>query len=162
MANPLVTSTHFNSFFWQQNFFFYLAVLYVCGCACIVLNYSLYAFPQTSFITCFIHCSPWIKQPLYTYMLYYDILCVCLQEWEKLNYDIYTLRYARREVRSRWKKILLQLGKTLPSSQCQYYYISCCSRSVIYASFLCRLSVWGRCLAMRQQTEPVQSRPGAS
>uniref|UniRef100_A0A3B5BFY4 Melanoregulin n=1 Tax=Stegastes partitus TaxID=144197 RepID=A0A3B5BFY4_9TELE len=36
--------------------------------------------------------------------------CVCLQEWEKLNYDIHTLRYARREVRSRWKKILLQLG----------------------------------------------------
>ncbi|KAM7380781.1 hypothetical protein PAMP_004054 [Pampus punctatissimus] len=32
------------------------------------------------------------------------------EEWEKLNYDIYTLRYARREVRSRWKKILLQLG----------------------------------------------------
>ncbi|CAJ1071371.1 melanoregulin-like isoform X2 [Xyrichtys novacula] len=34
------------------------------------------------------------------------------EEWEKLNYDIYTLRYARREVRSRWKKILLQLGDT--------------------------------------------------
>ncbi|XP_037646316.1 melanoregulin-like [Sebastes umbrosus] len=32
------------------------------------------------------------------------------EEWEKLNYDIYSLRYARREVRSRWKKILLQLG----------------------------------------------------
>ncbi|KAM9804439.1 melanoregulin [Neosynchiropus ocellatus] len=32
------------------------------------------------------------------------------EEWEKLNYDIYTLCYARREVRSRWKKILLQLG----------------------------------------------------
>ncbi|XP_041663054.1 melanoregulin-like [Cheilinus undulatus] len=32
------------------------------------------------------------------------------EEWEKLNYDIYTLRYARREVRARWKKILLQLG----------------------------------------------------
>ncbi|XP_071328844.1 melanoregulin-like [Trachinotus anak] len=32
------------------------------------------------------------------------------EEWEKLNYDIHTLRYARREVRSRWKKILLQLG----------------------------------------------------
>ncbi|XP_053733691.1 melanoregulin-like [Synchiropus splendidus] len=32
------------------------------------------------------------------------------EEWEKLNYDIYTLRYTRREVRSRWKKILLQLG----------------------------------------------------
>ncbi|KAM9364875.1 melanoregulin [Pholidichthys leucotaenia] len=32
------------------------------------------------------------------------------EEWEKLNYDIHTLCYARREVRSRWKKILLQLG----------------------------------------------------
>ncbi|XP_029315337.1 melanoregulin [Cottoperca gobio] len=32
------------------------------------------------------------------------------EEWEKLNYDIHTLRYARREVRSRWKKILLRLG----------------------------------------------------
>ncbi|MED6274848.1 hypothetical protein CHARACLAT_020541, partial [Characodon lateralis] len=31
------------------------------------------------------------------------------EEWEKLNYDIHTLHYARREVRSRWKKILLQL-----------------------------------------------------
>ncbi|KAI3355879.1 hypothetical protein L3Q82_004431 [Scortum barcoo] len=32
------------------------------------------------------------------------------EEWEKLNYDIHTLRYARREVRARWKKILLQQG----------------------------------------------------
>uniref|UniRef100_H3C2Y8 Melanoregulin n=1 Tax=Tetraodon nigroviridis TaxID=99883 RepID=H3C2Y8_TETNG len=32
------------------------------------------------------------------------------EEWEKLNYDIHTLRYAQREVHSRWKKILLQLG----------------------------------------------------
>ncbi|KAG7241744.1 hypothetical protein INR49_025209, partial [Caranx melampygus] len=32
------------------------------------------------------------------------------EEWEKLNFDIHTLRYARREVRARWKKILLQLG----------------------------------------------------
>ncbi|XP_026233106.1 melanoregulin-like [Anabas testudineus] len=32
------------------------------------------------------------------------------EEWEKLNYDIHTLCYAKREVRSRWKKILLQLG----------------------------------------------------
>ncbi|XP_068428008.1 melanoregulin-like [Clinocottus analis] len=32
------------------------------------------------------------------------------EEWEKLNYDIHSLRYARREVRSRWKKILLLLG----------------------------------------------------
>nr|XP_057938714.1 melanoregulin-like [Doryrhamphus excisus] len=32
------------------------------------------------------------------------------EEWEKLNYDIHTLHYARREVRARWKKILLHLG----------------------------------------------------
>ncbi|KAG7251716.1 hypothetical protein CRUP_001013 [Coryphaenoides rupestris] len=32
------------------------------------------------------------------------------EEWEKLNYDIHTLRHARREVCARWKKILLQLG----------------------------------------------------
>ncbi|XP_030614507.1 melanoregulin [Archocentrus centrarchus] len=32
------------------------------------------------------------------------------EEWEKLNYDIHALRYAKREVRARWKKILLQLG----------------------------------------------------
>ena len=46
-------------------------------------------------------------------------MCV-LQEWEKLNYDIHTLRYARREVRSRWKKILLQLGETPPPYPCDY------------------------------------------
>ncbi|XP_057709002.1 melanoregulin-like [Corythoichthys intestinalis] len=32
------------------------------------------------------------------------------EEWEQLNFDIHTLRYAKREVRARWKKILLQLG----------------------------------------------------
>ncbi|KAM9851177.1 melanoregulin [Aulostomus maculatus] len=32
------------------------------------------------------------------------------EEWEKLNFDIHTLRYTRREIRSRWKKILLQQG----------------------------------------------------
>ncbi|KAJ8255661.1 hypothetical protein COCON_G00195250 [Conger conger] len=32
------------------------------------------------------------------------------EEWEKLNYDIHTLKYAQREVSTRWKKILLQLG----------------------------------------------------
>uniref|UniRef100_A0A8D0CHR1 Uncharacterized protein n=1 Tax=Scleropages formosus TaxID=113540 RepID=A0A8D0CHR1_SCLFO len=34
---------------------------------------------------------------------------VC-QEWEKLNYDIHTLKCTRREVSSRWKKILWQMG----------------------------------------------------
>ncbi|KYO33498.1 melanoregulin [Alligator mississippiensis] len=32
------------------------------------------------------------------------------EEWQKLNYDIYTLRQTRREVRSRWKHILEELG----------------------------------------------------
>ncbi|KAJ8372567.1 hypothetical protein AAFF_G00281440, partial [Aldrovandia affinis] len=32
------------------------------------------------------------------------------EEWEKLNYDIHTLKCARREVSTRWRKILLQLG----------------------------------------------------
>ncbi|XP_042586869.1 melanoregulin-like [Cyprinus carpio] len=32
------------------------------------------------------------------------------EEWEKLNYDIHTLRCARKDVCIRWKKILLQLG----------------------------------------------------
>ncbi|TMS06943.1 Melanoregulin [Larimichthys crocea] len=40
------------------------------------------------------------------------------EEWEKLNYDIHTLRYARREVRARWKKILLQLGPPGVTGQC--------------------------------------------
>ncbi|XP_018621331.1 melanoregulin [Scleropages formosus] len=32
------------------------------------------------------------------------------EEWEKLNYDIHTLKCTRREVSSRWKKILWQMG----------------------------------------------------
>ncbi|XP_063284796.1 melanoregulin isoform X2 [Pelobates fuscus] len=32
------------------------------------------------------------------------------EEWQKLNYEIYTLRQARREVRSRWRRILEDLG----------------------------------------------------
>ncbi|XP_073768585.1 melanoregulin-like [Danio rerio] len=32
------------------------------------------------------------------------------EEWEKLNYDIHTLKCARKEVCTRWKKILLQMG----------------------------------------------------
>ncbi|KAF7646663.1 hypothetical protein LDENG_00184150 [Lucifuga dentata] len=45
------------------------------------------------------------------------------EEWEKLNYDIHTLRYARRVVRSRWKKILLKLGY-----QCEVEALLCVSR----------------------------------
>ncbi|XP_049904962.1 melanoregulin [Epinephelus lanceolatus] len=45
------------------------------------------------------------------------------EEWEKLNYDIHTLRYARREVRSRWRKILLQLGY-----QCEVDALLCVNR----------------------------------
>ncbi|RXM99473.1 Melanoregulin [Acipenser ruthenus] len=32
------------------------------------------------------------------------------EEWEKLNYDIHTLRQTHREVRGRWRKILEKLG----------------------------------------------------
>ncbi|KFO82937.1 Melanoregulin, partial [Cuculus canorus] len=32
------------------------------------------------------------------------------EEWQKLNYDIYTLRQTRKEVRNRWKHILEDLG----------------------------------------------------
>ncbi|XP_054334245.1 melanoregulin [Pongo pygmaeus] len=32
------------------------------------------------------------------------------KEWQKLNYDIHTLRQIRREVRNRWKRILEDLG----------------------------------------------------
>ncbi|XP_031434425.1 melanoregulin-like [Clupea harengus] len=32
------------------------------------------------------------------------------EEWEKLNYDIHSLKCSRREVNTRWKKILLLLG----------------------------------------------------
>ncbi|XP_037542264.1 melanoregulin-like [Nematolebias whitei] len=45
------------------------------------------------------------------------------EEWEKLNYDIHTLCYARREVRHRWKKILLQLGY-----QCEVDSLLCVNR----------------------------------
>ncbi|XP_013871923.1 melanoregulin [Austrofundulus limnaeus] len=45
------------------------------------------------------------------------------EEWEKLNYDIHTLCYARREVRYRWKKILLQLGY-----QCEVDSLLCVNR----------------------------------
>ncbi|XP_039673738.1 melanoregulin-like isoform X2 [Perca fluviatilis] len=45
------------------------------------------------------------------------------EEWEKLNYDIHSLRYARREVRSRWKKILLLLGY-----QCEVDSLLCVNR----------------------------------
>ncbi|XP_056292006.1 melanoregulin-like [Pseudoliparis swirei] len=45
------------------------------------------------------------------------------EEWEKLNYDIHSLRYARREVRSRWKKILLHLGY-----QCEVEALLCVNK----------------------------------
>ncbi|XP_071755977.2 melanoregulin [Centroberyx gerrardi] len=45
------------------------------------------------------------------------------EEWEKLNYDIHTLRYARREVSTRWRKILLQLGY-----QCEVEALLCVNR----------------------------------
>ncbi|MEJ1272005.1 melanoregulin [Cricetulus griseus] len=35
---------------------------------------------------------------------------ISLQEWQRLNYDIYSLRQIRREVRNRWRRILEDLG----------------------------------------------------
>ncbi|XP_067842985.1 melanoregulin-like [Heptranchias perlo] len=32
------------------------------------------------------------------------------EEWQKLNYDIHTLRQTRRQLRNRWKRILEELG----------------------------------------------------
>ncbi|EGV95622.1 Melanoregulin [Cricetulus griseus] len=32
------------------------------------------------------------------------------EEWQRLNYDIYSLRQIRREVRNRWRRILEDLG----------------------------------------------------
>ncbi|XP_068185992.1 melanoregulin-like [Antennarius striatus] len=51
-----------------------------------------------------------LDRELQTFINMRDQTDAATEEWEKLNYDIHTLRYARREVRSRWKKILLQLG----------------------------------------------------
>ncbi|KAK2839563.1 hypothetical protein Q5P01_013303 [Channa striata] len=49
------------------------------------------------------------------------------EEWEKLNYDIHTLRHTRREVRSRWRKVLLQLGY-----QCEVDALLCVNRQSRY------------------------------
>ncbi|XP_056146041.1 melanoregulin-like [Lampris incognitus] len=45
------------------------------------------------------------------------------EEWEKLNYDIHSLRCVRREVGARWRKILLQLGY-----QCEVENLLCVNR----------------------------------
>lgn len=108
----------------------------------------------------------------------YDWIHVCFvffnvrvfpQEWEKLNYDIYTLRYTRREVRSRWKKILLQLGDVplylfVRRTFCPANIKTALSSSLcaINPSSPCRISEWGGCFAVGEQTEPLQSRAGAS
>ncbi|XP_044287635.1 melanoregulin isoform X1 [Varanus komodoensis] len=47
---------------------------------------------------------------LYNLIVVRDKLDKDSEEWQKLNYDIYTLRQMRREVRSRWKHILEDLG----------------------------------------------------
>ncbi|KAF3695074.1 Melanoregulin Dilute suppressor protein -like protein [Channa argus] len=49
------------------------------------------------------------------------------EEWEKLNYDIHTLRHTRREIRARWRKILLQLGY-----QCEVDTLLCVNRQSRY------------------------------
>ncbi|XP_042302394.1 melanoregulin isoform X2 [Sceloporus undulatus] len=47
---------------------------------------------------------------LYNLIVVRDRLEKDSEEWQKLNYDIYTLRQMRREVRNRWKRILEDLG----------------------------------------------------
>uniref|UniRef100_A0A3Q3VZJ9 Melanoregulin n=1 Tax=Mola mola TaxID=94237 RepID=A0A3Q3VZJ9_MOLML len=64
-----------------------------------------------------------LDRDLQTFISMRDQTDKATEEWEKLNYDIYTLRYARREVRSRWKKILLQLGY-----QCEVDALLCVNR----------------------------------
>ncbi|XP_026769024.3 melanoregulin-like [Pangasianodon hypophthalmus] len=49
-------------------------------------------------------------QELQTFIMMRNQVDKDTEEWEKLNYDIHALRYARREVYVRWKKILLLLG----------------------------------------------------
>ncbi|EPY79375.1 hypothetical protein CB1_000931012 [Camelus ferus] len=44
-------------------------------------------------------------------------------EWQKLNYDIYTLRQIRREVRNRWKRILEDLAPVLRTCFAMCYSI---------------------------------------
>uniref|UniRef100_H2RSK8 Melanoregulin n=1 Tax=Takifugu rubripes TaxID=31033 RepID=H2RSK8_TAKRU len=63
-----------------------------------------------------------LDRELQTFISMRDQTDQATEEWEKLNYDIHTLRYARREVRSRWKKILLQLGY-----QCEVDALLCVS-----------------------------------
>uniref|UniRef100_A0A3B3Y2C9 Melanoregulin n=1 Tax=Poecilia mexicana TaxID=48701 RepID=A0A3B3Y2C9_9TELE len=81
--------------------------VFVCCCCC-----PLIVGLVRTFICFSCHCAAknekQTKEQIINMISY--MLLVCVQEWEKLNYDIHTLRYARREVRSRWKKILLQLG----------------------------------------------------
>ncbi|KAI4805346.1 hypothetical protein KUCAC02_009969 [Chaenocephalus aceratus] len=59
-------------------------------------------------------CEPQIRRgsdrELQAFISMRDQADTATEEWEKLNYDIHSLRYTRREVRSRWKKILLLLG----------------------------------------------------
>ncbi|XP_060637430.2 melanoregulin [Anolis sagrei] len=47
---------------------------------------------------------------LYNLIVVRDRLDKDSEEWQKLNYDIYTLRQLRREVRNKWKRILEALG----------------------------------------------------
>ncbi|KAM4698799.1 melanoregulin isoform 2-T2 [Rhinophrynus dorsalis] len=47
---------------------------------------------------------------LHTWIQTRNLLEEDSEEWQKLNYEIYTLRQARREVRARWRRILEDLG----------------------------------------------------
>uniref|UniRef100_A0A2K6U742 Melanoregulin n=1 Tax=Saimiri boliviensis boliviensis TaxID=39432 RepID=A0A2K6U742_SAIBB len=72
------------------------------------------------------------------------------EEWQKLNYDIYTLRQIRREVRNRWKRILEDLGKS--ERDCEMVKINSCyhysSISPPYSFFVCCLFLQDRLIAL--------------
>ncbi|XP_053483223.1 melanoregulin-like isoform X1 [Ictalurus furcatus] len=69
-------------------------------------EWKLWKLPQTSsYIT-----EGESDQELQTFIMMRNQVDKYTEEWEKLNYDIHTLRYAHREVCMRWKKILLLLG----------------------------------------------------
>ncbi|KAJ8350305.1 hypothetical protein SKAU_G00254350 [Synaphobranchus kaupii] len=53
---------------------------------------------------------PQSDQELHAFIMMRNQVDKDTEEWEKLNYDIHTLKCAQREVITRWRKILLQLG----------------------------------------------------
>ncbi|CAG10110.1 unnamed protein product [Tetraodon nigroviridis] len=92
-----------------------------------------------------------LDRELQTFISMRDQTDQATEEWEKLNYDIHTLRYAQREVHSRWKKILLQLGETPLAHPHQWRVTSSAGDT---PSPLCRLPGRGGRSAVCEQPEP--------